>query len=103
MAENPLKYSDLLQPDNSIEQAITQLQKLNETYSQTLKTVKDEAIKLQTSVQGVSGATEEHRQQASLRPYMDAHQNRGHRRYHADGPEGRPCRFQGPAEPGHHR
>ena len=62
MAENPLKYSDLLQPDNSIEQAITQLQKLNETYSQTLKTVKDEAIKLQTSVQGVSGATEEHRQ-----------------------------------------
>lgn len=62
MAENPLKYSDLLQPDNSIEQAITQLQKLNETYSQTLKTVKDEAIKLQASVQGVSGATEEHRQ-----------------------------------------
>ena len=62
MAENPLHYSDLLQPDNSIEQAITQLQKLNETYSQTLKTVKDEAIKLQASVQGVSGATEEHRQ-----------------------------------------
>lgn len=62
MAENPLRYQDLLQPDNSIEQAITQLQKLNETYSQTLKTVKDEAIKLQTSVQGVSGATEEHRQ-----------------------------------------
>lgn len=62
MAENPLKYADLLQPDNSIEQAITQLQKLNETYSQTLKTVKDEAIKLQASVQGVSGATEEHRQ-----------------------------------------
>lgn len=61
MAENPLHYSDLLQPDNSIEQAITQLQKLNETYSQTLKTVKDEAIKLQASVQGVSGATEEHR------------------------------------------
>lgn len=62
MAENPLRYQDLLQPDNSIEQAITQLQKLNETYSQTLKTVKDEAIKLQASVQGVSGATEEHRQ-----------------------------------------
>lgn len=60
--EQPIKYSDLLQPDNSIEQAITQLQKLNETYSQTLKTVKDEAIKLQASVQGVSGATEEHRQ-----------------------------------------
>lgn len=62
MADNPIRYQDLLQPDNSIEQAITQLQKLNETYSQTLKTVKDEAIKLQASVQGVSGATEEHRQ-----------------------------------------
>lgn len=61
MADNPLKYSDLLQPDNSIEQAITQLEKLNETYSATLKNVKNEAIKLQASIENVSGATEEHR------------------------------------------
>ena len=61
MAENPLKYSDLLQPDNSIQQAIDQLEQLNKTYAQTLKTVKDEAIRLQSSIEGVSGATEEHR------------------------------------------
>lgn len=61
MADNPLKYSDLLQPDNSIEQAISQLEKLNETYSATLKNVKNEAIKLQASIENVSGATEEHR------------------------------------------
>lgn len=59
--EQPIKYSDLLQPDNSIEQAISQLEKLNETYSATLKNVKNEAIKLQASIENVSGATEEHR------------------------------------------
>ena len=61
MAENPLKYSDLLQPDNSIEQAISQLEKLNNTYSQTLQNVKSEAIRLQASIENVSGATEQHR------------------------------------------
>lgn len=61
MAENPLKYSDLLQPDNSITQAIEQLEKLNTTYSQTLQNVKNEAIRLQASIENVSGATEQHR------------------------------------------
>lgn len=61
MAENPLRYSDLLQPDNSIENAITQLEKLNTTYAQTLQTVKNEAIRLQASIENVSGATEQHR------------------------------------------
>lgn len=59
--EQPLKYSDLLQPDNSIEQAISQLEKLNNTYSQTLQNVKSEAIRLQASIENVSGATEQHR------------------------------------------
>lgn len=61
MAENPIKYSDLLQPDNSIQQAIDQLEQLNKTYSQTLQMVKNEAIRLQASIEGVSGATEQHR------------------------------------------
>lgn len=59
--DNPLKYSDLLQPDNSITDAISQLKELNQTYAATLKTVKDEAIKLQTSIEGASGATEQQR------------------------------------------
>ena len=61
MADNPLKYSDLLQPDDSIEKAISQLERLNATYAATLKNVKDEAIKLQATIDGVSGATEQHR------------------------------------------
>lgn len=61
MADNPLKYSDLLQPDDSIEKAISQLERLNATYAATLKNVKDEAIKLQATIEGVSGATEQHR------------------------------------------
>lgn len=61
MAENPLRYQDLLQPDNSIEQAISQLEKLNNTYSQTLQNVKSEAIRFQASIENVSGATEQHR------------------------------------------
>ena len=61
MAENPLKYSDLIQPDDSIEKAISQLERLNATYASTLNNVKQEAIKLQASIEGVSGATEQHR------------------------------------------
>lgn len=61
MADNPLKYSDLIQPDDSIEKAISQLERLNATYAATLKNVKDEAIKLQATIEGVSGATEQHR------------------------------------------
>ena len=61
MADNPLKYSDLLQPDDSIEKAISQLEKLNATYRATLETVKQEAIKIQSTIEGASGATEQHR------------------------------------------
>ena len=61
MADNPLKYSDLIQPDDSIEKAISQLERLNATYASTLNNVKQEAIKLQASIEGVSGATEQHR------------------------------------------
>ena len=46
MADNPLKYSDLIKPDDSIEKAISQLEKLNATYSATLENVRSEAIKL---------------------------------------------------------
>lgn len=63
--EQPIKYSDLLQPDNSIENAITQLKELAKTYNETLQQVKTEAIKLQAGIEGVSGATEEQRKKIS--------------------------------------
>lgn len=58
MADNPIKYSDLIKPDSSIEDAIKQLQELNTVYSQMAKDVKDEAIKLTVELNKVSGATE---------------------------------------------
>lgn len=61
MADNPLKYSDLIQPDDSIEKAISQLEKLNATYATTLENVRSEAIKLKATIEGASGATEQHR------------------------------------------
>lgn len=61
MADNPLKYSDLIKPDDSIEKAISQLEKLNATYAATLENVRSEAIKLKATVEGASGATEQHR------------------------------------------
>lgn len=58
MADNPLKYSDLIQPDKSIENAISQLKELNDIYSQMSKSVKDKAISLSAELKNVSGATE---------------------------------------------
>lgn len=58
MADNPIKYSDLIKPDSSIEDAIKQLQELDTVYSQMAKDVKDEAIKLTVELNKVSGATE---------------------------------------------
>lgn len=54
--ENPLKYSDLLVPDNSIENAIKQLEELNKQYDATLKKVRAEAKQVQSDMQQLSGA-----------------------------------------------
>lgn len=58
MADNPLKYSDLIQKDDSIAQLITELEKLNTTYAATLKTVEEKALKVKVAVEGANGATE---------------------------------------------
>lgn len=59
--DNPIKYSDLIQPDNSISELIKQLDSLSDTYAKALQKIKDEAIQLTQSLKGVSGATEEGR------------------------------------------
>lgn len=58
---NPIKYSDLINPDSSVTDLIKQLEELEETYSKTLRTIKAEAIQVTSSMQGVSGATEQGR------------------------------------------
>lgn len=61
MEHNPIKYSDLVKPDNSITDLIGQLTDLQGTYTKTLQSIKGEAIQLTASMKNVSGATEEGR------------------------------------------
>lgn len=58
---NPIKYSDLISPDNSITDLIKQLGELSDTYTNALKNIKAEAIQLADILKKVSGATEDGR------------------------------------------
>lgn len=55
---NPIKYSDLVKPDNSISDLINQLDQLSDAYMNTLKNIKSEALTVRAALAGVSGATE---------------------------------------------
>lgn len=55
---NPIKYSDLVKPDDSISKLIAQLDQLSDAYMNTLNNIKSEAITVKAALQGVSGATE---------------------------------------------
>lgn len=57
MAENPIRYSDLISPDNSIENLIKLLSELKSAYVDMQKTVSGSAIELKTRLKDVSGAT----------------------------------------------
>lgn len=58
MENNPIKYSDLIAPDNSIQKAVEQLTELNKIYASTLDLTKKEAIQVLATVKAASGATE---------------------------------------------
>lgn len=59
--DNPIKYSDLVKPDNSITDLINQLDQLSDAYMNTLSNIKSEAISVRAALAGVSGATEDGR------------------------------------------
>ena len=59
--DNPIKYSDLIQKDSSIDDLIKALDGLNDSFLEFSKSVKSSAESLKASLQGVSGATEEGR------------------------------------------
>jgi len=61
--DNPILYSDLVKPDNSIVDLIKQLKELQDEYSNTLKSVKSEAITVKAALSGLSGATAGNREQ----------------------------------------
>lgn len=58
---NPIKYSDLVVPDDSITQLIAQLRLLDQEYVQSMASIREEAARVAKELKGVSGATEEGR------------------------------------------
>ena len=60
MAEqNPIRYQDLIAPDDSIEKLIGQLEKLQEVYGKMAEDIKRQASELSASLTKVSGATQQ--------------------------------------------
>ena len=59
--DNPIKYSDLIQKDSSIDDLIKALDGLNDSILVFAKNAKELATEIKVSLQGVSGATEEGR------------------------------------------
>lgn len=59
---NPIRYSDLITPDNSIEQLISQLEALISKYEDLRSRVQTAAAETAKEMKGLSGATEEQRQ-----------------------------------------
>lgn len=58
MAEqNPIRYQDLVQPDDSIEKLIGQLDQANDAYNNLARSIQQEASRMSSSLQMVSGAT----------------------------------------------
>lgn len=55
---NPIKYSDLISPDDSISNLIKQLDELSDAYVNMSKNVREQAGALAINLRGVSGATE---------------------------------------------
>lgn len=58
---NPIHYSDLVSPDNSITDLIAQLSALSDKYEEMKGQIQSSATEMSRSMQGVSGATAEQR------------------------------------------
>ena len=72
MAEqNPIRYSDLISPDDSIEKLIGQLEQLNEAYTGMATSVRSQAASVAASIKNVSGATAQG-QQATRNASLEA-------------------------------
>lgn len=63
---NPILYSDLIKPDDSITKLISQLDELIQTYDGAKQKIQGAAADVAKSMKDVSGATEEQRKQIQL-------------------------------------
>ena len=61
MDNNPIKYSDLIQPDDSINNLVKQLDEANEAYNNIGNSIKAEAQRIASAMQVISGATQQGR------------------------------------------
>ena len=67
MAENPIKYSELIQPDDSIEKLIKQLDEASDAYNNLAGNIRAQSVSISSSLKNISGATESGR--SSTRAY----------------------------------
>lgn len=72
MDTNPIKYKDLILPDDSIENLIKQLDEANEAYNNIGNSIKEEAQRISAAMKTVSGATNEGRE--ATRGYSESAQ-----------------------------
>lgn len=59
MEQNPIRYQDLISPDDSIEKLINQLTMLQASYEATADSIKSRAAAIAQSLKAVSGATQQ--------------------------------------------
>lgn len=69
MDTNPIKYKDLIQPDDSIENLIKQLDEANDAYNNIGNSIKQRAQTISIAIHQVSGATSESRD--AIRGYSE--------------------------------
>ena len=67
MAEQPIKYSDLIEPDDSIEKLVKQLDEANQAYNNLAGSIHQEAQRISAAMVTISGATTQGR--AATRGY----------------------------------
>jgi hypothetical protein len=61
MADDKIKYSDIIEPDDSIEKLVKQLSELNKSYEAVVDAIKVGAASIANSLKSTSGATNEGR------------------------------------------
>lgn len=61
MDDDKIKYSDIIQPDDSIEKLVKQLSELNQSYETMVNAIRAGADRIVHSIKGASGATKEGR------------------------------------------
>lgn len=61
MADDKIKYSDIIEPDNSIEKLIAQMTELNKSYEKTVNAIRAGADRIVYALKSVSGATSDGR------------------------------------------